>query len=93
MRPTSGNVGQCRQYHIKSGQVENVGVEVEIALISQVVQKLLPLPFLRQPYWISSFGGRHLEFRQSATSGSVDSSIFESSMAENMGVEVGIAAP
>ncbi len=36
----------------KSGLVENVRVEVEIASLSQAVQKLLPLPF----------SGRHLGF-------------------------------
>ncbi len=40
----------------KSGLVENVGVEVEIALLSQTVQKLLSLPFFRPPFCIS--GGR-----------------------------------
>ncbi len=39
----------------KSGLVENVGVEVEIASISQSVQMLLPLLFLRPPSWISGF--------------------------------------
>ncbi len=37
----------------KSGLVENVAVEVEIASLYQAVQKLLPLPFLRPPSWIS----------------------------------------
>ena len=37
----------------KSGLVENVGVEVEVASLSQAVQKLLPLPFFRPPSWIS----------------------------------------
>ncbi len=40
----------------KSGLVENVGVEVEIASLSQAVQKLVSFPFLRPPSWIS--GGR-----------------------------------
>ena len=39
----------------KSDLVENVGVEVEIASISQAVRKLLPLPFLRPPSWIFGF--------------------------------------
>ncbi len=39
----------------KSGLVENVGVEVEIASISHSVQMLLPLSFLRPPSWISGF--------------------------------------
>jgi hypothetical protein len=39
----------------KSGLVENVGVEVEIASQSQAVQKLLPLPFFRPPSWICGF--------------------------------------
>ena len=38
----------------KSGLIENVGVEVEIASLSQTVQKLLP--FFR-------FYGRHLGFQ------------------------------
>ena len=37
----------------KSGLIENIGVAVEIALLSQAVQKLLPLPFLWPPSWIS----------------------------------------
>ena len=38
-----------------SGLVENIGVAVEIALLSQAVQnqKLLPLPFQWPPSWIS----------------------------------------
>ena len=52
-REMSGNVGSVIS---KSGLVENVGVEVEIALLSQAVQKLLPLPFFRPPSWFS--GGR-----------------------------------
>jgi hypothetical protein len=44
----SGNVDSVIS---KSGLVENVGVEVEIASLSQAVQKL-PLPFF----------GRHLGF-------------------------------
>ena len=52
-REMSGNVGSVIP---KSGLVENVGVEVEIASLSQAVQKLLPLPFFRPPSWIS--GGR-----------------------------------
>jgi hypothetical protein len=40
----------------KAGLVENVGVEVETASLSQAVEKLLPFPFLRPPSWIS--GGR-----------------------------------
>jgi len=38
----SNNIGSVI---CKSGLVENVGVEVEIASLSQAVQKLLPLPF------------------------------------------------
>jgi hypothetical protein len=49
----SDNVGSVI---FKSGLVENVGVQVEIASLSQAVQKLLPLPFFRPPSWIS--GGR-----------------------------------
>ena len=49
----SDNVGSVI---FKSGLVENVSVQVEIASLSQVVQKLLPLPFFRPPSWIS--GGR-----------------------------------
>ncbi len=41
---------------LKSGLVENVEVEVEIASLSEAVQKLLPLPFFRPPSWYS--GGR-----------------------------------
>ena len=52
-REMSGNVDSVIS---KSGLVENVGVEVEIASLSQAVQKLLPLPFFRPPSWIS--GGR-----------------------------------
>jgi hypothetical protein len=48
-RPTSGNVGSVIS---KSGLVENVGVEVEIASLSQVVQKQLTLPFFQPPSWI-----------------------------------------
>jgi len=48
----SGNVDNVIY---KSGIVENVGVEVEIASIHEAVQKLLPLPFLRPPSWISGF--------------------------------------
>ncbi len=46
----SGDVGRLI---FKSGLVENAGVEVEIASLSQAVQKLLPLPFFRPPSWIS----------------------------------------
>ncbi len=49
----SGDVGR---FIFKSGLVENVWVEVEIASLSQAVQKLLPLPFFRPPSWIP--GGR-----------------------------------
>ena len=49
----SGDIGSVIS---KSSLVENVGVEVEIASLSQAVQKLLPLPFFRPPSWIS--GGR-----------------------------------
>ena len=49
-REMSGNVDSVV---FKSGLVENVGVEVEIASLSQAVQKLLPLPFFRPPSWIS----------------------------------------
>ncbi len=52
-REMSGNVDSVTS---KSGLVENVGVEVEIASLSQTVQKLLSLPFFRPPSWIS--GGR-----------------------------------
>ncbi len=46
----SDDVGR---FIFKSGLVENVGVEVEIASLSQAVQKLLPIPFFRPPSWIS----------------------------------------
>jgi len=49
----SGNVDNVV---FKSGLAENVGVEVEIASLSQAVQKLLPLPFF--PAAILDFGGR-----------------------------------
>jgi hypothetical protein len=49
----SGNVDSVI---FKSGLVENVRVDVEIALLFQAVLKLLPLPFFRPPSWIS--GGR-----------------------------------
>jgi len=48
----SGNVDSVIS---KSGLVENVGVEVKIACISQAVQKLLQLPFLRPPSWTCGF--------------------------------------
>jgi hypothetical protein len=47
----SGNIDSVIS---KWGLIENVGVEVEIASLSQTVQKLLPLPSLRPPSWISS---------------------------------------
>jgi len=50
-RPTSEMPGDVDSVMPKSGLVENVGVEVEIASISQTVQKLLPFPFLRLPSW------------------------------------------
>ncbi len=46
----SGDIGSVIS---KSGLVKNVGVEVEIASLSQAVQKLLPLPFSRPPSRIS----------------------------------------
>ena len=49
-RPTFENVDSVTS---KSGLVENVGVKVEIASLSQVVQKLLSLPFFRPPSCIS----------------------------------------
>ena len=48
----SGNVDNVI---LNSGLVENMGAEVEITSISQAVQKLLPLPFLRPPSWICDF--------------------------------------
>ncbi len=42
--------GDVDRFIFKSGLVENVGVEVEIASLSQAVQKPLPFPFF----------GRHL---------------------------------
>ncbi len=48
----SGNVDSVIS---KSGLVENVGVEVAIASISQAVQKFLPFPCLRPPSWICGF--------------------------------------
>ena len=52
-REMSGNVNSVIS---KSDLVERVGVEVEIASLSQAIQKLLPIPFLQPPSWIS--GGR-----------------------------------
>ncbi len=49
-REMSGDVDSVT---FKSGLVDNVGVEVEIASLSQAVQKLLPLPFFRAQFWIS----------------------------------------
>ena len=49
-REISGNVDSVIS---KSDIVESVGIEVEIASLSQAVQKLLPLPFLRPASWIS----------------------------------------
>jgi len=45
----SGDIGSVIS---KSSLVKNVGVEVEIASLSQAVQKLLPFPFFRPPSWI-----------------------------------------
>ncbi len=45
----SGDIGNVIS---KSGLVENVGVEVEIASLSQTVQKWLSLPFFRPLSWI-----------------------------------------
>ena len=50
-REMSGKVGSVISL---SSLVENVAVDVEIASLSQAVQKLLPLPFFRPPSWISS---------------------------------------
>jgi len=52
-REISGNVDSVI---FMSDLAENVGVEVEIASLSQAVQNVLPLPFLRPPSWI--FGRR-----------------------------------
>ncbi len=43
-RPTSGNDVQCRRCHMQVGPVESVGVDVEIAAPSLIVQKLFSLP-------------------------------------------------
>ena len=67
----------------KSGLVENVGIEVEITSISQAVQKLLPLPFLRPPSWICGF---RLHVTTSAVA-PLDS------LTSKMGVAVGISFP
>ncbi len=48
----SGNVDSVISM---SDLVENMGVEVEIASLSQAVQKLLPFTILRPPSWISGF--------------------------------------
>ena len=48
----SGNVDSVIS---KSGLVENVGMDIEIASLSRAVQTLLALPFSRPPSWISGF--------------------------------------
>ena len=58
------------------GTVKNVWVAVAIGAQTHFIQKLFPIPVLATA--ILNFG--------SATSGSVDSVISESGMAENMGV-------
>jgi hypothetical protein len=44
-----------RQCHVYVGPGRKCGVEVEIASISQAVQKLLPRPLKRPPSWICGF--------------------------------------
>ncbi len=75
----SGNVDSVIS---KSGLVENVGAEVEIASISQSVQMLLPLSFLRPPSCISGF-------RLHATT--MASAPLDSSTSKILGVAVGIS--
>ena len=77
-REMSDNVGSVI---FKSGLVENVGVQVEIASLSQAVQKLLPLPFFRPPSWISSGRSGPIFF--------ADGTI-EKPVPENVGVDTGI---
>ena len=67
------------------------GLAVGIGSHAQTVQLLLPFPVSVAAILI--FGSRSTYGQCRATSGSVDSSISESGMADNMGVEVEIAAP
>ncbi len=72
----SGDVGQCRQWHIRVGNSRKYGVEVGIAAPSFAVHKLFPLPV---------FVGRRLEFRYlKADVGQVGRVINMSGMVENM---------
>ncbi len=71
-REMSGNVDSVI---FKSGLVENVGVEVEIASLSQTVQKVLPLPFY----------SRHLGFPVEGDVGLCWSCTIEKPVAENGG--------
>ncbi len=70
--------------------VANVGIAVEIGSQAQPVQFVFPFPVLVDAILIF---GSHQRLQCRTTSGSVGSSISESGMAENMGVEVEIAAP
>jgi hypothetical protein len=71
-RKMSGNIDSIIS---KSGLVQNMRVAFEIALLSQVVQKLLPLPFY----------GRHLGFPEEAkeTSDFFSDGTIEKPVAEN----------
>ncbi len=70
-----------------SGMVGNVGVAVGIVSPAHCVQQLFPLP-VSVAAILKAVDGRRREM-----SGDVDSIIFKSGLVENMGVEVGIAAP
>ena len=85
---TSHNVGSVTD---ESGTVTNVGVAVAIGSLKSFRSIVIS---------ISGFWGRHCDFwylvnvwQCRAMSNNVDSVISELAMAENMGVEVGIAAP
>jgi len=69
----SGNVDSVI---FMSGLVENVGVEIEIASLSQAVQKLLPLPFFRAAV---------LDFRWKETSDFPGDGTIENPVPENGG--------
>ena len=71
-----------------SGMDENVGVAVEIASPSPSIQKLFPLPVCVVDIPVRDVGSRCWP-----TSGHVVSDIFESGVAENVGVAAEIASP
>ncbi len=89
--PTSVSIGSVTDV---SGMVANVGVAAGIGSQAQSVQFVFPFPVSVAAILI--FGSRSTSGnvgRRRAVSGSVDSSLSESGMAENMRVEVEIAAP